>query len=306
MARRLKSSDQFDLFVPYMTDLPLRDQRETMERPFFALAKRKRLKLIDYVSPDGMVWVKVQPHQDFGMATIYDADILIWAASQITEYLRRRGRNEPPGPTLRFQPYDLLRAIRRNTGGKDYQELRQALDRLRTTSIKTNIRGKGKKKEASFQWLDSWTDHVDETSGQSLGMTLTLSNWMYEGLLLEGGVLSIHPEYFELTGAIERWLYRIARKHAGNQTQGSTITVTTLYEKSGSEDVKKKFKAALKKIAATDRLPEYHLDWVEKTESGDSAVHMVRREFLAPDHPGYGFPSRKDRRRPALAKPSGR
>jgi hypothetical protein len=43
------SDPQFDLFVPYLSDLPLRDQRETMERPFFSLAKRKRLRPIDYV-----------------------------------------------------------------------------------------------------------------------------------------------------------------------------------------------------------------------------------------------------------------
>ena len=33
---------QFDLFVTYLTDLPLRDQRDIMERPFFSLGKRKR------------------------------------------------------------------------------------------------------------------------------------------------------------------------------------------------------------------------------------------------------------------------
>ena len=36
---------QFDFFVPYVADLPMRDQRETMERPFFSLAKRKRQKI---------------------------------------------------------------------------------------------------------------------------------------------------------------------------------------------------------------------------------------------------------------------
>ena len=49
-----RDEEQFDLFVPFVTDLPLRDQRETMERPFFSLAKRKRLKPIDYTSPDGI------------------------------------------------------------------------------------------------------------------------------------------------------------------------------------------------------------------------------------------------------------
>ena len=48
---------EFDLFVPFVANLPLRDQRETMERPFFSLAKRKRLQPIRYVSPDGRVYV---------------------------------------------------------------------------------------------------------------------------------------------------------------------------------------------------------------------------------------------------------
>ena len=34
---------QPDLFVPMLSDLQLRDQRETMERPFFSLCKRRRL-----------------------------------------------------------------------------------------------------------------------------------------------------------------------------------------------------------------------------------------------------------------------
>src|SRR5689334_6683353 len=83
---------KFRLLTYYIADLPLRDQRETMERPFFSLSKRKRVKPIDYRSPDGKVWVEVSPHQKYGMATIWDADILIWAASQIIEHKRRGAR----------------------------------------------------------------------------------------------------------------------------------------------------------------------------------------------------------------------
>ena len=32
--------------VPILQDIPLKDQRETMERPFFSLQKRKRVKPI--------------------------------------------------------------------------------------------------------------------------------------------------------------------------------------------------------------------------------------------------------------------
>jgi plasmid replication initiation protein len=76
-----------------------------MERPFFSLAKRKRLKPIDYVSPDGKIWVKVAGHQDYGMATIWDADILIWAASALME-LREKGANDAHSadPDQPFRP----------------------------------------------------------------------------------------------------------------------------------------------------------------------------------------------------------
>ena len=44
MKRRRDPTPEFDLFIPLMGDLPLKDQRETMERPFFSLQKRKRVK----------------------------------------------------------------------------------------------------------------------------------------------------------------------------------------------------------------------------------------------------------------------
>jgi plasmid replication initiation protein len=72
------------------------------------------------------------------MATIWDADVLIWAASVLSDMKNRR-LNEIPRE-LKFQPHDLLKVIGRATGGKDYLQLRGALDRLKSTIINTNIR----------------------------------------------------------------------------------------------------------------------------------------------------------------------
>lgn len=298
MSRKANDRLQFDLFAPSVSDLPVKDQRDIMERPVFSLSKRKRLKSIDYRSPDGTVFVKVEPHQNFGMATIWDADILIWAASIIRSEIER-GRNDVPGPTIHFQPYNLLKSIHRPCGGEHYQRLRAALDRLRTTSIKTNIRSSDKsKKEASFSWLDEWTDDIDPKTGLSRGMSMTINRWLYEGILDERLVLSIDPAYFDLTGGLERWLYRIARKHAGMQRHGWSCSLSTLYDKSGCEDTARKFRAALKRITEADNLPEYHLEWLEKTQSGEPALHMVRRSFLSATHPAFTYPVRRDRRKP--------
>src|SRR3546814_13147589 len=78
-----------------MNYLPLKDQREVMERPFFSLQKRKRLKPIEYRSPDGEAWVKVEAMPAYGMATIWDADILIWAASVLNR-MKEQGVNDMP------------------------------------------------------------------------------------------------------------------------------------------------------------------------------------------------------------------
>ncbi len=292
MSRRHPLDPQLDLFIPFVKDLPLRDQRETMERPFFSLAKRKRLQPIDYLSPDRSVWVTVQPHQSYGMATIWDADILIWATSVITDLKRHRANDIPR--TLQFQPYDLLKAINRSIGGEHYERLRGALARLQTTTVRTNIRALGRRKDRQFSWIEGWSDVVDERSGQSRGMSLTLSDWLYEGILMEGGVLAIAPEYFTITGGRERWLYRVARKHAGgHHGLGFAISLRTLFEKSGAEGPYRRFKHEIKRIAVANDLPEFFLQWEETQGGEEPALRMIRRSWLAPEHPGYEIPHRR-------------
>ena len=275
MSPRREPSTQFDFFVPLMRDLPLKDQRETMERPFFSLQKRKRLKPIEYVSGDGdnAVRVKVEAVQGYGIATIWDADILIWAASALNR-LKAQGRNDLPRE-LRTTAYDLLRSISRDTGGKGYQELRAALDRLQTTTIFTSIRAK-RGRDSRFNWLDSWEVEVDPVTEKPLALKIVLSNWVYEGLVNERSVLTLHPEYFGISGGLERAVYRIARKHAGDQEGGWMCRVTVLHEKTGSDSAPKEFNRMLRKIIEANDLPEYELTSV-RTVDGSPAVHFVRR-----------------------------
>ena len=265
---------QFDLFIPLMRDLPLKDQRETMERPFFSLQKRKRLKPIDYQSPDGEVSVKVEAVPTYGMATIWDADILIWAASALNR-LKNEGRNDLPRE-LKTTAYDLLRAIQRDTGGKGYADLKSALDRLATTTIRTSIRAPRKDRQSRFSWLDEWSVEIDPETDKPIALKIVLSNWVYEGIINEKSVLTMHPDYFQLSGGLERALYRIARKHAGDQEEGWTCRVALLHDKSGSDASNKEFARMLRKVVEANDLPEYELTF---TTAGDksSAVHFVRR-----------------------------
>ena len=274
MSRRRDPHPTLDFFIPLLNDVPLKDQREIMERPFFSLQKRKRLKPIEYTSPDGDTWVKVEAMPAYGMATIWDADILIWAATALNR-MKAQGVNDLPR-TLKTTTYDLLRAIKRDTGGKAYQELQAALQRLETTSIRTSLRAPTRRTEAQFGWLDGWTLEVDQATGQPRGMTLTLSNWVYEGIVNEKSLLTMHPDYFLLTGGLERALYRIARKHAGVQPDGWLCRVEVLREKTGSDSPPKEFNRMLRKIVERNSLPDYDLS-LSATQDGAPALFVISR-----------------------------
>jgi plasmid replication initiation protein len=291
MTKRLppKGDRQADLFAANFADIPIRDQRDTMERPFFSLAKRPRFTPIEYCV--GETWVEVSANPKFGIATIWDADILIWASTQITEAL---DRGMAPSRVVHFHPHNMLKSIRRPTGGEHYLRLRAALERLTHTAVRTNIRAEGKTRTASFHWVESWREVRDE-NGETTGMTLTLPDWLYDGILMKGGVLTIHEDYFLLTGGIERWLYRVARKHAGHQEHGWQFTMRQLYEKSGSTSRFSDFAIDVRKVVEADSLPEY-ASMLHKNQEGDEVVQFLRRNLLAMDDPRYETPRHPRRR----------
>lgn len=279
MTKRRTPNPEFDLFLPLMGDLPLKDQRETMERPFFSLQKRKRVKPIEYSSPDGETWVKIEAIPAYGMATIWDADILIWAASMLNR-MREQGVNDLPR-TLRTTSYDLLRAIKRDTSGRAYQDLQAALQRLQTTSISTSIRASKRRTKAGFNWLDKWTLEIDPETEQPRGMTITLSDWVYEGIMGERTLLTMHQDYFLLTGGLERALYRIARKHAGNQRGGWMCRVEVLRDKTGSDSKPKEFNRMLRRVVEANQLPDYSLELVETADRSPAVLFRLRGEAEA-------------------------
>jgi plasmid replication initiation protein len=269
-----KGDFQPDLFAASFVDIPIRDQRDTMERPFFSLSKKPRLSPIEYHVGD--IWVEVSPNPQFGMATIWDADILLWASTQITEAI---DRGLPASRTLRFHPHNLLKSIRRDIGGDHYIRLRAALERLTHTAVRTNIRSNGKKKFSSFHWLEGWTEVTEEGTGEPQGMTITIPDWLFQGIVMKGGVLTIHEDYFLLTGGIERWLYRVARKHAGHQDTGWMFTMRQLYEKSGSTARFSDFALDVRKIVEANSLPEYFMS-LHRNEGGHEVVNFLRRNHL--------------------------
>jgi plasmid replication initiation protein len=220
--------------------------------------------------------VKVEAVPAYGMATIWDGDILIWAASALNR-IKAEGRNDVPR-SLKVTAYDLLRSIQRDTGGKGYADLKAALDRLTTTTIFTSIRAK-KGRDRRFSWLDSWEVEVDPITEKPIALKITLSDWVYEGIINEKSVLTMHPDYFQISGGLEKAIYRIARKHAGDQDDGWSCRVSLLHEKTGSDSEPKEFSRMMRKIVEVNELPEYDMAFVTMGD-GSQGVRFIRRSVV--------------------------
>ena len=270
---------QLDFFAPLILDIRLKDQREAMERPFLSFSSTNPQKTpIEYQSPDGSVWVKVIPHPDYGMATIHDWDVMIWAASHIWEAIRN---DEPHSRVIRFYPHALLRSIRRHAAGStDYNRLRSALDRLKTTTIKTNIRANRRKQGITFGWLDDWMEIEDTETGEILCWEIAVNRWVYDGITDKQRILTIDRDYFLLRNGIDRWLYRIARKHAGSQPAGFTVSLEELHNKSGSSRAYKKWAFDVRKKVEDRRILGYCFGLYEN-DGGREMVHMIHVSQLA-------------------------
>ncbi|MBZ9791659.1 replication initiator protein A [Rhizobium sp. 3T7] len=259
-------------FVVATGDASPRDQRDLMERPFFSLAKTPRTKPILYKAADVEVQVLAMP--EHGMATIWDADVLIWAASQIVAAENDGLRTSR---FFRFTPYHLLRAIGRPTGNRQYVLLKAALARLQSTVIATTIRNGPHWRRRQFSWINEWEEMTTHT-GRVEGMEFVLPEWFYNSVVDRSLVLTIDPAYFRLTGGIERWLYRVARKHAGHQRHGWLFEVAHLHVKSGSLARVSDFALDLRRIAARQPLPGYRLE-IER-EHGRELLR-IRPEILS-------------------------
>jgi plasmid replication initiation protein len=256
---------QLELFRAVPGDLAPRDAQDLMSWPFFSLAKSKRVTPIDFKM--GEIVVKVEATAEHGMATIWDADVLIWAASQIVQ---ARDKGLKTSRLMAATPYEILTFIGRATGARDYQRLRAALDRLQSTTVATSIRQPAERRRHRFSWINEWKETAD-ANGRPLGVELILPDWFYAGVLNAALVLTIDREYFALTGGLERWLYRLVRKHGGRQSGGWSFDFQHLHLKSGALSPLKHFAFDLRDIVRRQPLPNYQLS-IRRGPLGDERL----------------------------------
>lgn len=254
MRRKHRSErDQLELFRALPGDLAPRDAQDLMAYPFFSLAKTKRGIPIDFRT--GVISIRVAAVPEHGMATIWDADVLIWAASQIVE---ARDAGLKTSRLMAATPYEILTFVGRGTSAGDYDRLKAGLDRLQSTTVLTSIRQPAERRRHRFSWINEWKETAD-TNGRPLGLELILPDLFYAGVIDGALVLTIDRAYFDLTGGLERWLYRLVRKHGSRQEGGWSFDLVHLHAKSGSLSPLKHFAYDVRQIVQQQTLTGYQL-----------------------------------------------
>lgn len=256
MPRRPSERAQLELFRSLPGDLAPRDAQDLMAYPFFSLSKTPRTRPIDFAM--GGVEIRVEAVPDHGMATIWDADILIWAASQIVE---ARDAGLRTSRLMAATPYEILSFIGRGTSARDYLRMKAALDRLQSTTICTSLHQPQAGRRHRFSWINEWQGRSD-SAGRTDGIEMILPDWFYRAVLDDALILTIDRAYFDLTGGLERWLYRLVRKHGGRQREGWRFEFRHLHVKSGSLASYKRFAFELREIIRRQPLPGYRLSLV--------------------------------------------
>jgi plasmid replication initiation protein len=257
---------QLEIFGVSAVEPPWRDNKDAMEYPFLALQK-KRTRPITYRK--GNVHLIIAADIRYSIATIWDWDLIIFAASHLNDAIEAGLK---PSPRIRFVPYDCLRQIGRGTSGRHYRELAQSIRRLRMTTVITNIRHDDDAgEERPFSWLADYSipkrytrlhltpEAPDGEPDPARPWEIELPPWLYNAILRRRDILAVHPDYFKLTGGLERWLYRLARKAVPDKAEVPAIhfRMDTLHERSGCTRPVKKFAFDIRKMAEKQPLPEY-------------------------------------------------
>ena len=149
-----------------------------MAHPFFSLSKTPRLTPIDYAN--GTAAILVEATGVHGIATIWDADILIWAASQIMRNLEFG--NAGRARLIETRPHEILSTLDWGHSKRSYERLRAGLARLSATRITTSLGPGAAEGLRHFHWIDEWRE-LKDSGNRSAGLEIIVSEWLYGAIV---------------------------------------------------------------------------------------------------------------------------
>lgn len=265
-----------DFFVCDLFDAAPKGDMASMEHPIFSLSTKPDIRIRRY-EHNGR-FVEITPSVK-GLATMHDRDVLIYCISQLIAGLND-GRE--PSQVVRFKAYDLLQATNRMTNGQGYDGLKAALERLRGTTISTNIITGGEEQLDVFGIIDRAKIVRETRDGRMQEVEIKLSDWVFNAIRAKE-ILTLHRDYFRLRKPLERRMYELARKHCGAQT-GWKISLDLLQKKCGSNSTPREFKRLVLNIVRQDREFQHMPDYSVRLD-GEQVIFASRGTVRPNDAP---------------------
>ena len=205
-----------DFFILDVSDAAPKNDMASMEHPVFSLSVKPDMRELEY-HHDGKRIVVVPSGK--GLATIMDKDVLLYCISKLVHDIN--AGNEV-SPWVDLTAHELLVATNWRTNRESYKRFEDALDRLRGTTIKTNVKTGDHMQTRGFGLIDEYEiirrsdDGEEGPFGRMTRVRIKVSDWTFRAV--QGmEVLTINPKYFRLRRPLERRIYELARKHVGEQ-----------------------------------------------------------------------------------------
>lgn len=260
---------QLMFFVPTIYDAPLKDDVHLMDVAPFSLSKKANKGIIKYELKDSLI--TIEGGAESGLATVFDYDIFLNMVSHLADEVQKYRRDEAKGlrPSLPPKTYrpnasHILKFCRRSDGGKSYEDLEAALDRLSNTTIKVvNLSG-GKRRQVDSRPMISGYSVVSRTGANKIEtIEISIPDWVYTSVVRNEKtlpLLTLHQDYFLISSGLGRFIYRLARKAAGKTE--ATYSLKELHKRSGSSQEFRKFAYDLREFITRTLafpMPEYDL-----------------------------------------------
>ena len=279
----IKEHQDLARFTVSAADIAPKDQIDLMARCWFSLTAG-RTEPIEHAYPDARTGqtetIRITGSAEHGIATIHDQDLLIYAMSQWID-AKRLGLE--PSRRIHFTPYQYLNWLNREPGGGQYQRLKDALHRLRTTTIQTTVRSGNQRRNRikEFSWISEW--EITEENGEIRGIEVVLAEWLFDSIQ-DFHVLTLDKRYFDIPGGVERSLYLYAKKATGGEGGRWRESFKSLYRKSAAQQEFKHYANTLRKLIKKNELPGFRLEQHSSVQ-GEDVLLMERTEKRAATEP---------------------
>lgn len=224
-----------------------RNERNLMLFPFCSTSKAKRIKSIKYSSADGKRWLSVTANYEYGMAKIWDFDILRFALSKAGEVALHVGYFPA---SVEFSGYECLKALGRNPeSGSNLEWIKEGLTRLCLTGYSGNIFRENEKITEVFTLINA--NYLDQ-AGKLERIIITFNERLVESIRYSKGLLIIDPKLLREEAGIKKRLLELVAVSMGKESTW-VVRLERLQAMCAHEGELKAFKRQLK---------EYQLPWV--------------------------------------------